>query len=154
MSTPETTTPEQAHGRFQPGRSGNPAGRPTGARNKTTLAAMAILDGAAEALTRKAVEMALAGDSTALRLCLERLVPVPKERLIPEGAVVLPKLSNKNANAASAEVVGAVAEGRITPTEGERLIGLLEAHRRAKAVTMEATSSLNTLKFETDPDEE
>ena len=34
--------------RFQPGESGNAAGRPKGARNKTTLAVEALIDGAAE----------------------------------------------------------------------------------------------------------
>ena len=67
---------------FQPGQSGNPAGKPKGARNRATLAAEALLDGEATALTRKAIELALAGDSTALRLCLERLLPARKERLI------------------------------------------------------------------------
>ena len=67
---------------FQPGQSGNPAGKPKGARNRATLAAEALLDGEATALTRKAIELALAGDSTALRLCLECLLPARKERLI------------------------------------------------------------------------
>src|SRR6267142_255835 len=48
-----------ARGRpFLRGESGNPAGRPMGARHKATVAAEALLDGEAEALTRKAVEMA------------------------------------------------------------------------------------------------
>ena len=58
-------------GRGQPfvkGRSGNPGGRPPGARNRKTLAAAMLLDGEAEALTRKAVELALSGDPTAMRL--------------------------------------------------------------------------------------
>jgi len=46
------------------------AGRPKGARNKATQAGLALLEGEGEALTRKAIEMALAGDTTALRLCL------------------------------------------------------------------------------------
>src|SRR5260370_33248870 len=62
------------------GESGNPAGRPMGARHKATVAAEALLDGEAEALTRKAVEMALAGDGTALRLCLDRILPPRRER--------------------------------------------------------------------------
>jgi Family of unknown function (DUF5681) len=127
--TPEKTIQKQPG--FQPGKSGNPAGRPKGALNRSTVAALAMLEGEAEALTRKVVELALAGDVTALRLCLERLVPPVKERAIPAGAVTLPKLSNDTANAATAEVVEAVANGRITPTEGERLCGLLVAHRRA-----------------------
>ena len=51
---------------------GNP-GKPKGARHKATQAALMLLDGEAEALTRQAVELALAGDTTALRLCLERI---------------------------------------------------------------------------------
>jgi Family of unknown function (DUF5681) len=65
---------------FQRGQSGNPNGKPKGVRNRATLAAEALLDGEAEALTRKAIEMAMAGDVTALKLCLERLVPPRKER--------------------------------------------------------------------------
>lgn len=56
-------------GTFGPG---NP-GKPRGARHKATQAALALLDGEAATLTRKAVEMALEGDTTALRLCLERI---------------------------------------------------------------------------------
>jgi hypothetical protein len=66
--------------RFRKGQSGNPSGRPRGARNKTTLAVEALLDGEAEALTRKAIERALEGDTTALRLCLDRLLPPRKGR--------------------------------------------------------------------------
>ena len=55
------------------------AGRPKGARNRTTQAVLALLEGEAEALSRKAVEMALAGDSVALRLCLDRLAPPRKD---------------------------------------------------------------------------
>ena len=63
---------------FRKGRSGNPAGRPPGSRNRATIAAEALLEGEAQALTRKAIELALAGDTTALRLCLERIVPQRK----------------------------------------------------------------------------
>ena len=52
--------------RFKPGQSGNPAGKPRGLRNKVTLAVEALLDGEAEKLTRKAVELCLKGDLTAL----------------------------------------------------------------------------------------
>ena len=61
---------KKARGRpFAKGVSGNPAGRPVGSRNKATLLALQLLEGEAEALTRKAVEQALEGDTTALRLC-------------------------------------------------------------------------------------
>ncbi len=74
----ETTGGKQARG-FKPGQGGNPAGRPKGARNKTTLALEALLDGQAEALTQKAIERALEGDTVALRLCLERIIPARRE---------------------------------------------------------------------------
>jgi hypothetical protein len=43
-------------GRFLRGVSGNPGGRPKGALNRTTLAAMALLDSEAEMLTQRAIE--------------------------------------------------------------------------------------------------
>ena len=67
--------PQRRGGRFKPG---NP-GRPKGARHKTTLAIEALLDGEAEALTRKAIELAKAGDLVALRLCLDRICPPRKD---------------------------------------------------------------------------
>jgi hypothetical protein len=68
----ENTAGNQRGRPFKKGRSGNPAGKPKGARHRATVAAEALLDGEAEGLTRKAIEMALAGDGTALRLCLDR----------------------------------------------------------------------------------
>ena len=72
----EEKPPEQVRERsFAKGRSRNPAGRRFGSRNQATMAALELLADEAEALTRKAVEAALAGDPTAMRLCLERILP-------------------------------------------------------------------------------
>jgi len=60
---------------FERGVSGNPAGKPKGARHRATLAAEALLDGEAEALTRKAIELALEGNIFALKICLDRILP-------------------------------------------------------------------------------
>ena len=73
--TGEDPTPTKNTTRFEKGVSGNPNGRPKSARNKSTLAAEALLDGEAGALTRKAIELALNGDLGAIRLCLERIIP-------------------------------------------------------------------------------
>jgi len=60
--------PGRVRGRpFQRGQSGNPLRRRVGCRNKTTIAAASLLAGEAEALTRKAVELALVGDPIAMR---------------------------------------------------------------------------------------
>jgi hypothetical protein len=78
MTTPETTGGEQAGGRFLPGKSGNPSGRPKGALNKTTEAALVLLEGEAEALTRKCVDLAMTGDMAAMRICMDRIIPTKR----------------------------------------------------------------------------
>ena len=118
---------------FKPGESGNPAGKPKGARNKVTLAIEALLDGEAEALTRKAIELAKAGDMTALRLCLDRLAPPRKDRHV---AFELPSVAcAADAVIVSAALVAAVADGDLTPAEAGELGKLIESYVR----TLEAT---------------
>ena len=65
-------------GQFQPGTSGNLSGRPRGSLNKATLAAKAMLDGESGAITQTCIELAKGGDTTALRLAMDRYYPVPK----------------------------------------------------------------------------
>ena len=114
---------------FKPGVSGNPGGRPIGRRNTTTLAVEALLDGEAEAITRRAIEAALAGDMAAIRLIMDRVSPPRKSRPIQ---IDLPEVSDARGVAqAQATVVAAVAGGEITPDEGTALSGLLEARRKA-----------------------
>ena len=114
--------------RFKPGQSGNPRGRPPGARNRATLAAEALLDGEAETITRKCVTMALAGDPTALRLCLSRILPARRDREI---VLDLERLrGSKDALRAIETILGAVADGKITPSEGQAVAAMVETHRR------------------------
>ena len=116
-------------GQFKKGQSGNPKGKPVGARHTATLAAEELLDGEAETLTRKAVELALAGDTTALRLCLERILPPRKGRPI---TFTLPKMTNTgDLRAAALAILGAVSEGSISPEEGATVVPLIEAVRKA-----------------------
>jgi hypothetical protein len=122
-------TGEQQVGRFRKGRSGNPAGRPAGSRNTATLACEALLEGQAEALTQKAVDMALAGDPVALRLCLERICPVRKDRAV---SFPLPPINAaRDAANIAAAVTEAVAAGQITPSEAGEIGKLIEAYVRA-----------------------
>jgi hypothetical protein len=107
---------------------GNP-GKPRGTRHKATRAALALLDGEAEALTRQAVTMALGGDTTALRLCLERIAPPRKDA--PVQFDIPPMQSAADAATAAGAVLGAVAGGDLTPTEGAHIMALVEGYRRA-----------------------
>ena len=118
-----------ADGTFGPG---NP-GKPKGTRHKATRAALALLDGEAEALTRQAVTLALEGDTTALRLCLERIAP-PK-RDAPVTFDLPPMQSAADAAKAAGAVLDAVALGDLTPTEGAHIMGLVETYRRTLETT-------------------
>ena len=129
MPSSPAKTDAKHGGQFKPGQSGNPSGRPHGSRNKATLALEAILDGEGEAITRKAIEKALEGDTTALRLCLERIYPPRKSRPI---TLELPKIESADDVAkAQGTVIGAMAIGDITPEEATVVAGVLEAKRRS-----------------------
>ena len=118
----ENTGPKQA-GQFQKGQSGNPSGKPRGARNKATLAAEALLDGQAQALTQKAIDRALEGDGNALRFCLERILPARKDRPIYFDMPAL-RTASDAASAMSAIIAG-VAQGDLTASEASELTALV-----------------------------
>src|ERR1700736_6634750 len=122
--------PGRGRGRpFQKGRSGNPLGRRVGCRNKTTNAAATLLAGEAETLTRKAVELALGGDPTALRLCIERILPPCRERTVK---FVLPPIeSAADIAPAMKAVTSALAGGMITPGEAATIAAVVDTFVRA-----------------------
>jgi hypothetical protein len=128
--TADNTARKQRRGRpFSKGASGNPGGRPAGTRNKAILAMEALLDGEAEAITRTAIEKAKEGDTTALRLCLERILPPRKDRPV---SFSLPQLGTvTDAPAATAAIVAAVAAADITVSEGSELAKLVDTYVRA-----------------------
>jgi Family of unknown function (DUF5681) len=115
--------------RWPKGMSGNPAGRPKGARHKYLLAVEALLDGEAEGLTRKAIELALAGDTMALRLCLERILPTRKDR--PVQLELPPVEGVQDFAKATMALIGAVAAAELTPAEAGEVAKLIEGHRKA-----------------------
>ncbi|UZF90419.1 DUF5681 domain-containing protein [Bosea sp. NBC_00550] len=130
---PANAEGKQGGGKFRPGRSGNPAGKAKGTRHKVTLAIEALLEGEAGALTRKAIELGLAGDMTALRLCMDRLAPARRDRPVTfdlpriETVADLPK--------ATQAILEAVAAGELTPSEAAELGRLVDAHAKAIEVT-------------------
>jgi len=123
---PENTDKMQGS-KFQPGKSGNPAGKPKGARNKTTLAIEALLEGDAEAIAHKAIEMAKGGDATAIRMCLDRLAPPRKDAAV---CFSLPPIKTiADTVEASSSLLAAIADGDVTPDEGGRIMSLLTSHK-------------------------
>jgi hypothetical protein len=108
-------------------------GKPRGTRHKATQAVLALLEGEGEALTRKAIQMALAGDGAALRLCLDRIAPPRKDNPVQ---FALPRMATAHdAAEAAGAVLEAVADGDLTPTEGAVIMDLVDAFRRTLEVT-------------------
>src|SRR3954471_5391928 len=100
-------------GRWAKGTSGNQSCRPAGSRNKGTQALQEMLEGEAERITRKAIDLAVEGDLTAIRLCLERLGPVRKDRPV---TIDLPPIQTVQQVSIAMETVSkAISEGQITP---------------------------------------
>src|ERR1700733_6070551 len=113
---------------FQKGQSGNPKGRPQGSRNKTTLTLEALFDSEAENICRKCVEMALGGDIIALRLCMERILPVRRERAI---VFELPELKvASDALSAMDSVARSLASGELTSTESAAICNVVTSFAR------------------------
>jgi hypothetical protein len=111
---------------FQPGQSGNPAGRPIGARGKGTVLAEGMLEGEAQEIIRAAIDQAKSGDVAAIRVCLDRLAPRARDRVV---AFELPPLrSAASALSALADVAAAVGRSELTPAEAGNLSKLLERY--------------------------
>ena len=102
--------------------------RPKGSCNATTLALETLLDGQAQALAQKAVDVALNGDIPALRLCLDRILPPRKARPV---TFALPAIKGaQDAAATLSAVLVAVASGEITPSDAGEISKLIEAYVR------------------------
>ncbi len=112
--------------------SGNP-GKPKGSRHKATQAIEAMLEGQQEALTQSAIDRALEGDVTALRLCLDRIAPARKDAPV---SFDLPEIETMGdaANAARA-ILRAVADGEVTPLEAASVMAVVEQFRRTLETT-------------------
>ena len=125
----EKTTSKQRGKPFKKGQSGNPTGRPKGARNQTTMAAEALMVKDAENVVRAVIEKATSGDMTAAKIILDRVAPVRKGSPV---ALDLPKVRTASDVAeAIANVIHEMASGTITPDEAASIAGVIELRRRA-----------------------
>jgi hypothetical protein len=117
---------------FVKGESGNPAGRPPGARNRSTLIAEGLLDANGAALMETIVERAMAGDPAAMRLCMDRIVPRRRGRAAP---IDLPRVETcADVRAATTAIIAQAAAGALTPAEGLEWLRLIE--RAARLIQM------------------
>jgi hypothetical protein len=96
-------------------------------------------------LTRTAVELALAGDPTAMRLCIERLLPPCRERTVK---LTLPSIESvSDISAAMRAVTAALAKGDITPGEAATIAGVVETFARAIETTRRRALAVDPLQI-------
>jgi hypothetical protein len=103
-------------------------GRPKGSRNRNGGLVKTILEEYAPHVTRKAISLALEGNPQALRLCMERIMPVPRDAAI---SMKLPNIKSAVDVASAAEkVTRGIAKGVLSPSEAEILMNVLQCHSR------------------------
>ncbi|HLH90649.1 MAG TPA: DUF5681 domain-containing protein [Xanthobacteraceae bacterium] len=108
---------------FLPGRSGNPAGRPRGSRNKRTILAEQILHDRAADVTQAAVDLAVRGNGPALRMCLDRIAPPMRHRLLDFD---LPSLRTADDAVVAADLIlQGAAHGELTVQEAAVMMKLV-----------------------------
>ena len=89
----------------------------------------ACFDGEADALTRTAIDLAKQGDTTALRLCIERILPPRKDRPV---SFDMPRIETvADSVKATAAIASAVADGELSPMEAAELVKVVDSYTRA-----------------------
>jgi Family of unknown function (DUF5681) len=109
---------------FEPGQSGNPAGRPPGSRNKRKIMVEKLLDENVEKLMRRGINMADDGDSMVLRLFLQRILP--RSHHSPVAFELPPIATATDALAAMNKIRQGLAEGELTTAQATELAALVQ----------------------------
>jgi Family of unknown function (DUF5681) len=145
-----TTNEKKKNGQFAKGTSGNPAGRPPGSRNQSTLLLESLLEGEAYELGRKAIELAKGGDVRALQLCMDRMLPPRKDR--PVIFDLRPIQNLDDISVAMMGILAAISEGNITPLEGEAISRILTSYSEVM-VNQDLQQRVEKLEHPQPPDE-
>ena len=128
MKSPAKTKDKQST-KFKKGKSGNPAGRPQGSRNKVSILLDGMLQEQAELLLQTAIDEALSGDSQTLRALIDKLLPNKKDSLI--NIKIPPATAAKDLSAITGAILKAVGTGKLTPLEATALSKIVDSHRSA-----------------------
>ncbi|MBS0272612.1 MAG: hypothetical protein JSR85_08220 [Proteobacteria bacterium] len=121
---PEITGKKQVQSRFQKGCSGNPKGRPKGSIGQAALLAKSILEENVSEICNRLVDEAKNGNIQAIRLILDRILPVRKELPMK---INLPEIQCAHDVLTAINIItNAIAEGIITVSEGEVLSKIID----------------------------
>jgi hypothetical protein len=114
--------------RGRPFKPGN-RGRPPGSKNKTTKMLEELLEGEAEDITRKLIDLAKEGKPRPLQCCIDRLIPKRRGRPLE---IQLPLIRNaQDIGSAIAAITNELNNGNLTLEEASDLTGLLDRFGRA-----------------------
>jgi hypothetical protein len=128
MSEAASTAARDAHGRFQPGMSGNPAGKKPGTRNWSSAFRQMLADGDVTAAGRFIIQKAHEGNFAACKFIIDHVDPKPRGR--PIELDVAPAASLVDRYAA---LTRAMLGGAISPQEAHAMARLLEREAALQA---------------------
>lgn len=110
-------------------------GRHQGSRNRVSEAAINLLKNEEQALSRRAIDSALNGNTQMLQFCLSRILPPPPK----DTAVKLKGMPVCNdiqsAEALSSFVLEKLSTGELTPNQAHLISGIIEKHLRCLTLT-------------------
>jgi hypothetical protein len=139
---PKQRKPRGPGQRFTPGQSGNPGGRRPGARSRVTLLAQRMMDADAEPVILALIRAAKAGDTTVIRMVLERTAPLPRNRPV---WFAMPAIeTSADLCEAMSSILQSAADGDLTPDEAVSIASLIETRRRT-IETLELEARIATL---------
>ena len=121
MSAPEKAGGSRKPGTWKPGQSGNPAGRKPGLSSAAALRERLAKE--MDPIIDAVVTAAKAGDLTACRLVLERVLPALKPIELPQ---VIPMPEGGGMLAMAERVMLAVGQGTIAAGQAAAILGALE----------------------------
>ena len=116
-------------GRFHKGQSGNPAGKPRGAKNRSSLVAERLFADESREICGSVIAQAKTGNMQAAKIILDRVLPPIKDKPIE---IDLPKMMTCNDLVRAVEcITSAVGSGLISPLEGESIARIVDIHIKA-----------------------
>jgi hypothetical protein len=112
---------------FEPGNKVG-RGRPKGSRNKAKSEVQEVLDQYTSKMLMTCIGHAAKGNPTALRLCIERMIPTRREA--PVRMRVPPIRTAEDVDKAAEQVTQDIGRGKTTAADGEKMMHILESRCR------------------------
>jgi len=108
--------------KFQPGQSGNPAGRPKGTLDRRKIF-RELVEPHKNDLIKKATEMALSGNEQMMRILLNRILPAIQR----DDPIKIDGLDKESLEKQVNKIVELTADGTLTATESDKLLKMFSA---------------------------